>query len=256
MPEALGIHYQKHGDGGAQAGVPPLVLIHGAGGNHLYWPPEIRRWAGAPTYSLDLVGHGESSGQSQSTLSGYAERLLDWLREMELPPVVLMGHSMGGAISLTMALRSPRQLAGLVLVSSSARLRVAAPILNLSSSRETFEEAVDLVIEAAFSPQTSTRLITLARDRMLEAGHVAFHNDFKACDNFDVRTRLKEIPLPALVISGQDDQLTPPKLGQELADGLSTARFEMVPAAGHMVMLEQPAIVQKAVESFYLEQFG
>ena len=194
--------------------------------------------------------------QSESTLSGYAERVLDWLREMELPPVVLMGHSMGGAIALTVALRSVRQLAGLVLVGSSARLRVAPPILELSSARKTFPEAVEHVIGSAFSPEASERLIELARERMLEAGHVAFHNDFQACDNFDVRPRLKEIALPALVISGEDDQLTPPKLGMELAEGLPAARYHPISAAGHMVMLEKPSAVQRELERFYVDHFG
>jgi pimeloyl-ACP methyl ester carboxylesterase len=207
-------------------------------------------------YALDLPGHGQSGGASESTLSGYAEQILDWLRELALPAAVLMGHSMGGAIALTIALRAPRRLAGMVLAGSSARLRVAPAILRDSAQRGSFPQAVDRVIGAAFSSNTSDRLVELARERMLESGHLAFHNDFQACDHFDVRARLEEIDLPALVISGEEDQLTPPKLGRELAEGLPGGTFQSVPAAGHMVMLEQPEVVLQALAAFYLDHFS
>lgn len=231
------------------------MLVHGAGGSHLSWPPELRRWPGSPVYAIDLPGHGRSGGQSESTLSGYAERLLDWIRRQELPPLVLMGHSMGGAIGLTMALRSPQRVAGLAFVGSSARLRVAPTILELSSEMKTFPQAVDFVIRAAFSPAADQRLVALTKERMRESGHGVFHNDFQACDHFDVRQRLHEIKKPAIVLTGEDDQLTPAKLGKELAEGLPAGRFVSIPAAGHMAMLEQPAKVQAAVEAFYTDHF-
>ena len=206
-------------------------------------------------YAIDLPGHGRSGGQSKSTLSGYAEVLLDWMRRRELPPAVIMGHSMGGAIGLTMALRAQPQVAGLVFVGSSARLRVAPTILDLSSQVATFPQAVDFVIGAAFSPKTDSRLIDLAKKRMLESGHVVFHNDFQACDNFDLRQRLDEIKVPALVITGEDDQLTPIKLGEELAEGLPAGGFLTIPAAGHMAMLEQPEALLAAVKTYYRQTF-
>ncbi|MFP3853858.1 MAG: alpha/beta hydrolase [Anaerolineales bacterium] len=233
-----------------------MILIHGAGGNRLYWPPEIRRWRGAIVYAVDLPGHGDSGGHSEATLSSYAEQMMDWMREMKLPLSVVAGHSMGGAIALTMALRSTRQLAGLALIGSSARLRVAPTILQNSAERSTFAQAVDQVIEAAFSPEAERGLVRLARQRMLEAGHRTFHNDFQACDHFDIRSRLQEIDIPAIVITGEHDRLTPPHLGQELAEGLPEASFHEVEAAGHMVMLERPHQVLDLIKVFYQTHFN
>ena len=163
---------------------------------------------------------------------------------------------MGGAIALTMALRASRQLAGLALIGSSARLRVAPMILQNSAGRSTFPQAVDQVIGSAFSPKTEDKLVQLARRRMLEAGHRTFHNDFKACDHFDIRTRLQEIDIPAVVITGEDDRLAPPHLGQELAEGLPQASFHAVKAAGHMVMLERPNQVLNLIHAFYQRNFN
>jgi pimeloyl-ACP methyl ester carboxylesterase len=252
--EAGGIYVEHHG-GGGPSGWPPLVLLHGAGGSRLHWPPGIRRLAGGDVFALDLPGHGDSAGRPVSTLSGYAEHVLDWIRATALEPVILVGHSMGAAIALIIALRRPQDVAGLVLVGASARLRVAPALLADSATRTGFPKAVDQVVEWSFSASTPRSLIDLARDRMIEAGHTAFHNDFQACENFDVRTRLAEIQVPALVIQGEDDQMTPLSLAEELAAGLPNGGLASLPAVGHMVMLEKPNQVAELLRGFLTAHF-
>ena len=73
------------------------------------------------------------------------------------------------------------------------------------------------------------------------------HGDFLACDGFDVMDRLGAIDRPALVIVGEDDHMTPVKYARFLADHLPRAQLNVIPAAGHMVMLEQPAAVEDAL---------
>lgn len=240
MPEARGIAYEVHDDGGAPEGQPPLLLIHGAGGNRLYWPPQIRRLAGVRVYAVDLPAHGQSGGRPQSTISGYAEGVIDWMRAVGVHKAVLAGHSMGGAIALTIALRVPRRLAGLALLGTSAKLGVDPRILNWSASRADFPQAVDRVVGAAFSRGADENLVRLAKARMLEAEHSTFHADFQACAGFNVSSRLSEIALPALVICGQDDRLVPPSRCAELAEALPASTLRSVERAGHMVMLERP----------------
>jgi len=78
---------------------PPLVLVHGAGGDHLHWPPQLRRLAGCEVYALDLPGHGHSPGAGRNTITAYAQVLNAFADTLALPPFVLAGHSMGGAIA-------------------------------------------------------------------------------------------------------------------------------------------------------------
>lgn len=217
-----------------------MLLIHGAGGHRLYWPPQIRRLAGVRVLALDLPAHGQSAGRPQSTISGYAEQVIDWMRAVEVNAAVLAGHSMGGAIALTIALRVPRRVAGLALLGSSARLRVDQRILNLSANRADFPRAVERVVGAAFSPTADEKMVRLAKERMLEAEPAVFHADFQACASFTVRSRLDEIDLPTLVICGQDDRLVPPESCAGLAEGLAAATLRRIEGAGHMVMLEKP----------------
>lgn len=202
------------------------------------------------TYALDLPGHGKSSSSAEVTIGGYASRLIAWLREVELPPAVLAGHSMGGAISLVVAQRTQGQLAGLVLVASSARLRVAPELLEISRDPGRFEEAVDWVLGASFATDTPAKLVRQVRRELLKEDPNVFHLDFQMCDHFDVRQRLQEIEIPTLVVFGDQDQMTPPFLAQELAAGLKRAKLQMVEGAGHLVMQEKPEEVGQALGYF------
>ncbi len=120
MPDAAGVGYKHHSRGSPNSGQPPLVLIHGAGGTRLHWPPSLRRLPGAEVYALDLPGHGEAPGSGQSTISGYRRAVVDWMQALDLPPAVVIGHSMGGALALALALDAPPRVAGIVLFRASA----------------------------------------------------------------------------------------------------------------------------------------
>ncbi len=76
-----------------------MVLIHGAGGNLAFWPPQVRRLPGALVYALDLPGHGQSTGPGFDEIGQYAAAVLAFLDTESLPPVLLAGHSMGGAVA-------------------------------------------------------------------------------------------------------------------------------------------------------------
>jgi pimeloyl-ACP methyl ester carboxylesterase len=163
---------------------------------------------------------------------------------------------MGGAISLTMALEHPSKVAALILVGTGGRLRVHPTILEMTSDPETFNEAIDLITSYALSPQAPPRMVELARKRMSETRPAVIHGDFLACDQFDVMERLAEISVPALVICGTEDKLTPLKYSRYLEQSLSDARLVSIEDAGHMVMLEQPLEVARAVKAFMDEVFG
>ena len=133
----MSLHVEIHG-GGADPGSPPLLLIHGAGGSRLHWPPGIRRLTGWRVLAIDLPGHGDSPGPGERSIEAYTGCVLEWLDEYGVERVIPAGHSMGGAIALTLALQAPDRLAGMVLVGSGARLRVAPSILEISGQSSTF----------------------------------------------------------------------------------------------------------------------
>lgn len=251
MAEAAGLNYTLSDRRGAAAsGRAPVVLVHGAGGSRLQWPPQLRRMPGQAVYSLDLPGHGRSPGPGETTIEGYAGRLLSWARQVDLGPVVFVGHSMGGAIALLTALVEPERAAGLVLIGTGARLRVHPSLLELTASATGLAGAIEMVMAMAFGPNPPTDLARRSGAGFAETPAAVLHGDFSACDRFDAMERLKEIRGPALVICGREDRLTPLKYSQRLAEGISGARLAVVEEAGHMVMLERPPQVAAAIQGF------
>jgi pimeloyl-ACP methyl ester carboxylesterase len=162
-----------------------------------------------------------------------------------------MGHSMGGAIAQVVALNSPDRVDGLVLLGTGAKLGVAPQLLQ--GLEEDFEGAVDLIAEWAWGPSADPELVGAGRRVMLETGPETLLKDFLACDRFDIRDRVQEIAVPAAVLTGSEDLMTPARFGKWLADRIPDARFHLVEGAGHMLMLEQPREVARVIRDFVSE---
>jgi len=248
MPFAGEIHYR----GSLHSSVErdPVILIHGAGGSYLFWPPEIRHMPGAGILAIDLPGHGESAGEGMESIEAYAHALLEFMDLLEIDRAVLGGHSMGSAIAQRMSLDYPDRVRALILIGAGAKMRVHPQLIEYCSSEETYPEAVSQVMEWAFSQHADQKLVALAGERMKEISPSILLADFKACNNFDVRDQVGEIKQPTLIICGEDDQMTPIRFSQYLAENIHRSRMEVIPGAGHMVMLERPEEVAQLVDEF------
>jgi pimeloyl-ACP methyl ester carboxylesterase len=249
MPIAAGLYYFAHG--ADDVARPPIILIHGAGGNHLYWPPELRRMPNERVLAVDLPGHGKSRGVGQHTIEDYAVSILAFMKALKLASAVLVGHSMGGAVALQAALDAPKHVIGLALLGAAARLRVAPALLQALADASRMEAAIDTIVESSFAPQASPRFVELARQRMLESRSSVLYGDFLACNTFEPPLeQVAGISAPTLLIFGEEDQMVPVAAGRLLQEQLPQARLELVPAAGHMVMLEQPERVAALLAPF------
>jgi pimeloyl-ACP methyl ester carboxylesterase len=237
---------------------PTLVMLHGAGGSSQIWQNQIRR-SKAPsgrlsrfvnTLALDLPGHGESGGQAMSDIDAYAGWLKAVLGAVFDEPPVVMGHSMGGAIVQAAALRSPDLMKGIILVGTGPRLLVA-PVF-LEGLRKNFPAIVDNIMGLAYAPGADPRLIREGAKLMKAAGAEVAYGDFYACNRFDLRDRVAAINLPCLILCGGEDKLTPPSLSRNLHQGIRGSRMEIIPDAGHMVMIEKFQDVNEHVLDFVL----
>jgi pimeloyl-ACP methyl ester carboxylesterase len=249
MPVADNIFYYLF-EGSSHELKPTVVLIHGAGGTHLYWPAEIRRLIGYRVYAPDLPGHGKSGGRGLQSIDSYAEMLMDWLTNLGIYGVILVGHSMGSAIALTLALNHSERVAGLVLIGAGARLPVAPTLLSSIESSSTYLNAISLVVDWSFSSQSPPRLKELAEKRMTETRQSVLYGDFLACANFDVRDRIDQIHKPTLIMCGMEDKMTPVRHSQLLKEWIRDARMDLIPDAGHMVQLEKPRPVADKILEF------
>ena len=225
-----------------------MVLVHGAGENHLIWPASLRRIDGVTIYALDLPGHGKSGGQGCASIADYTAVLLGFLETLGVKCAVIAGHSMGGAIAQQFALSHPTRVMGLILVATGARLRVAPVILDGILTNP--DATLDLVTRYAWGPNAPEQMVQLGRAQMAEVNPHVVANDYAACNAFDVMDRLGQIAAPTLALGGTADQMTPPKYVAFLAEKIRGSRLVMIEGAGHMVMLEQPDLVAGYVDQF------
>ena len=248
MPYQADLYYQAyHANDRARK---PLVLIHGAGGDHLSWPSQIRRLSGYRVYTPDLPGHGKSRGHGLQRIPAYGERINNWLNELELPDIFLGGHSMGGAIALWTAIHHPERLKGLILIGSGASLPVNLSLIEELASPQGFPTAVDNICRWSFSPKTESRLIDEVRKQMLKNRPTVLGGDFRACDAYDLSEQLDQVKAPTLILVGEEDKMTPMRFAEGLREGIRDAELQVIPGAGHMAPLEQPGKTADLIREF------
>jgi pimeloyl-ACP methyl ester carboxylesterase len=226
-----------------------LIFIHGGGGSHVLWDGQIDALAGrANTVAVDLPGHGQSKGEGMRTIEDYARAVADFIRAIEAPRPLPCGLSMGGAITQQLLLDHQDACCAGILVGTGARLRVMPVILK--AIQEDFSSYVDSFLAYAASEKTDVaRLRPLTEATAACRPQVAL-GDFKACDSFDVMERLPSIEVPVLVITAEEDKLTPPKYGVFLEEKIAKASRVHIRDAGHLVPVEKPEQINMAIEAF------
>ncbi len=250
MPTAAGIHYFLHEGGSGTK--PPLVLIHGAGGDHLSWPAEVRRLPGTRVYTLDLPGHGKTGGHGRQSVEDYAGCVLDFMNGAGLDRAIFGGHEMGGAIALMLSLKASRRAAGLVLISMGARLPIPPAVLENGTNASTLQVAINILEELSFSRSTPAEMREAFCERMLQVRQTLLYGDWLACDHFDASDRLEEVKSPTLVLCGKEDRLSPLHFSESLSSRIPGAALQTIEEAGHMLLLEQPRQLAKLMGVFLL----
>ncbi len=234
-----------------------LVLLHGAGGNHSLWAPVHRLLLQSrlPVLALDLPGHGRSPGPAATTVSGTARTVAATLGDLGVQRAVVAGHSMGGAVALTLALEGDRPVAGLGVVSSGARLPVDPLIVQ--GARAALACTAEHLARFCFARGAPAAWLAEVSGAMLAAGAETLHADLTACSRFRVTAEdLARIRIPVDVVCGDLDVLTPPALSRELAAQIPGARLTLLPGCGHTPLLEAPEALAANLAGLWRRAFG
>jgi pimeloyl-ACP methyl ester carboxylesterase len=250
MPVIAGVHYFLHESG--RLTNPPLVLIHDAGLDLSFWPAEVRHLTATRVYSIDLPGHGRSEGPGCQSVRDYAARVVNFIVEAGISHAVFTGHGLGGAVTLTLALDHPSCVAGIGLISTGPCLPVAAAVLENAANPTTTILAVHSLLEMMHLPPDKKELQAKLFKQLTEIRRSLLYGDLVACNQFEVTSRLHAIQAPTLVLCGMEDQLTPRRFSETLAQEIPAAALQTVDEAGHLVMHEQPRRVA-AILSLFLK---
>jgi len=251
------LHYSFNGAPPRADGLS-LVLVHGAGGSGADWPATWRADHAAessdgaltpyPIYAVDLPGHGGSGGNGEDTVDAYARAVARFLDALALDHVLLVGHSMGAAIALSLAAARHPRVAGAALIGGSSRLAVSDAILD--GLRNAFEATVDSLVKYSWHRDTDAVLKDANRQGLLDSGPDVVLRDFLACSRFDLTDRLSDVDIPALVIAADKDRMVLPDQSRAMADGLQDATFVAFEDAGHFLHVERADLVAEALAAF------
>jgi pimeloyl-ACP methyl ester carboxylesterase len=269
-------------DFGGPAGVPPIVMVHGLGGSHLNWVRIARPLAERNrVIAIDLPGFGFSPAAGRRTSIGANRKVLDrFINEILGSPVILMGNSMGGAITILESAASPRAVTAVVLVDPALPRppevpdrQVAAQFLmyalpgvgeasmGISRRSRTDRELVERVINLCFvdprrsSPElmdAATELVAHRR-RHLPNQDAAFLQAARSVLRAGLRPRqfknaMRSIVQPVLLIHGDQDRLVPIAAARIAAAANPKWDTEFLHDVGHTPQLEAPDAVIRAVE--------
>jgi len=231
-----------------------LFFIHGAGGSRLFWKEQINGLtARANTLAIDLPGHGRSIGEGMDTVEDYARAVAAFIKNVHVPNPIPCGLSLGGAITQQLLLDYRGLAKAGILISTGSRLKVAPVIFETID--KSYSGYIDMISKLAASKKTDPSLVALFKEDIARGTPEITHGDFCACNSFDVTEHLASIDVPVLVVTAEDDKLTPPKFGELLVESIKNAGQAHIIDAGHIAPIEKPKEVNQAITNF-LDQNG
>jgi pimeloyl-ACP methyl ester carboxylesterase len=235
---------------------PAVVLLHGAGMDHTAWALHDRWFAhhGFSVLAPDMPGHGRSAGSPLKTIAEMADWTAALIAAAGAAKARLVGHSMGSLIALETAARYADKVTALTLIATSAKMAVGPDLLKAAESND--HDAVDMVSiwGLGFAAELGGSLapglwMHGSAQRILEQSKPGvLFSDLSACNAYEgALEAAAKVKVPATVIVGERDMMTPAKAGKALAAALAGSRTVVLAGAGHMMMAERPDEVLAAM---------
>jgi pimeloyl-ACP methyl ester carboxylesterase len=231
-----------------------ILFIHGAGSNGHTWihQGEALDKNHSPI-ALDLPGHGRSGGvEGLRTVGDYADFIAAFLDALKIRSAVILGHSMGGAIAMDLALRHSSRVEALILSCTAAKFNISTDRIEALRAVTT-GRAPQAFNTDGYSPKTIKENFDAVREGWMEQIKTdprVRYADSLACSLFDLREAIARIDKPTLVIAGVDDQGTTPADAEFTAAKIRGAKLKIIPDAGHFIPRERPAEYNSAIEQF------
>ncbi|HUX20578.1 MAG TPA: alpha/beta hydrolase [Spirochaetia bacterium] len=258
------VHYRETATSGG-SGASPMLLVHGwLGSSYDFVPLMERLTPGVRAIAVDLPGCGRSQKTGiQFTPAYFVDFLADFIRTLKLGPIILVGHSMGGAIAVNFAVRNPNLVEKLVLIDPDGlpgeegalgRLREMGFVVDLGLALNN-RLAVEFTtrLNVFHNPDLVTRefIDSIAETCLSPAGRQAQSAITKeVLGRYPVEELLPRLDLPTLILWGDDDRVLRPNWAREFARRISGSRLSIVANSGHMPQFENPAAVAEQISEF------
>lgn len=248
------IHYKQIGDTRSSK---TLVFIHGATMTGEGLEPVAMEFSQYHCILIDLPGHGKSSGKPEETVEEITEivsTFLDTMREKGAisDDVTLLGYSMGGAVSIENALKKKAYIKRMVIISSGANLADYCPLISETVKKGPDEFNSDEFFQQGFgsgtSPEEKSFLMNALNATKVD-DRTGF-SDLLSCSRYNKSDRIKELEIPVLIITGDEDQIVLPECGIALRQALQHSSIAVIPYHGHTAVFEMLEYAAKIIHRF------
>lgn len=244
-------HYTSQGEG------PPVVLVHGLGGSLHVWHGVAEALAlHHHVVAVDLRGHGRTPAKGKLTINSWAKDVGALIDALELPPVTLVGHSMGSLVAQQLAVNQPEAVDQLVMVGGISWFEPPTRDSYHQRAKTVEADGLDAIVDdwltGALAPRTRAKLpqlVGLLRDLYVRNDPRAYAEACRAVADAPKINREK-IGQPTLLLVGDHDRSTPIAMAEELHREIPVSRVQVIPTAAHWCPLEQPDQIAAAILQF------
>jgi len=247
------LHYEVFGRG------KPVILLHGWLGSWGLWQ-ETMNYLGQyyRTYALDFWGFGDS-GKKLDTyqVNDFVDLVDQFMDQMGIISAPIVGHSMGGTVSLSVAIRYPERAQKVVIVGSPVvgsslafLLKLAGIRLNAWALFLVFPVFRQIMRWASPLICRDPRFPKMMDNDLSKTTLESFLTSIASLRRTDLRPYMDRVKVPVMGMFGDRDNIVSPHEWKTLLDGVPTARIERFKKAGHFIMLDDPADFMTKLKDF------
>ncbi len=251
------IHYQHYGEG------PDLVLIGGLAADHTTWMPILKMLS--KKYRV-LVFDNRDVGQTKNSNGSYtikdmADDVVALMDALSIEKATMVGHSLGGAITMQMCLANPSRIDKAVICASAAKLPLPS-LLHVRSIIHLREVNInpELIYETTFpwifgeSYLSNKKMVSAIVKNILNNPYQqtleSFKNQARVSELINLVPELHKVAVKALVIAGRNDLITPAYCSELIHREIKGSQLVVIDDCGHMLQFEQPEILVNTILKF------
>jgi 3-oxoadipate enol-lactonase len=246
------LYYEIEGQG------PALVLIHSLGTCSELWRDALARWKGRYTVlAMDCRGHGKSTANGGVALEMIANDLRALMQSLKLKSADVIGISMGGPIATWLYTQAPELVGRMVLADTFTHIPEAGPRLVVLERKLDAMSMADFGVEYAAQtllPATAPERYKALSGWVAGMSTQAYRETVRSIFAQDIRGALTNIKVPVLVMVGDQDQRAPVAMAEQVAMLIPGAQMNIVPDAGHLANMDNPAAFYGAIDDFFVQK--
>jgi 3-oxoadipate enol-lactonase len=239
---------------------PALVFLHGIGGAARAWRGQLD-YFGESYYAIawDMPGYGGSAPLAAVSIASLADALQDFLHATGVIKPVIVGHSIGGMIVQQLLTDDPEIASAVVLAQTSPafgkpdgdwqKAFIGARLGPLDRG-ETLVSLAPSLVQELVGDNPDPHGMELARDCMAAVPEATYRATMLALMGFDLRSALRDIVVPTLLLSGSKDNNAPAPMMAKMASYIPLAKYVELDGVGHLANLERPEAFNAALDDF------